>query len=398
MSKKTKTAGKKKTMSEQTAAAPASATKTEVEPTKSTPASTAALILRSAPERVLRSIPTDKTTNVFGWNVRSKAAVLANDGPGEGQYGIGTFAKEDDDKTGLKKGDPETGMVAMLWREGQLTPIDVRPDPNKPGHFLIVDGATRFEAKKLLDEAGRDVPRGKKGLIDAWVYETMTEEEAEDRNVIANMGKRDLKVADLAHGIARMGKRHTDTEIAAMIGVEQGYVSKLHRIVRNAPAIGKKWRETPIDIGYIAVGKVAALPVDQREDAWNELIKKSGPKPAGEGADASAWVAKAQEKAKYAGQVLGFLDAHGLIDAAILDFDGNLPELAVAFGFKLKGPGKDGKEATKKQRAKISKEGQDAFDLMRAKVTKESEAIAAEARAEQEGVTPDVVTAANGAN
>lgn len=348
--------------------------------------------------RELRRLPLMKITNRFDWNTRSKAAVLANDGPGEGQFGVGSFVKEDDDKEGIKKGDPADGMVKMLFTDGQTTPIDVYADPKRPGFFLIIDGATRFEAAVMLDKHGFSIPRAEKGTIEAWFYPNMTDEDAEDINLLSNINRRDLKVADLAFGIARSGKRLSDTKIGAMLGLDQSYVSKLHRIVKNAPAIAKQWRDTNLSIHYDNVSAIAALPVDERQDAWNELVKSKTPEEGGGDKGAGGkneWVKKSLEKATAAGKTLGILDGHDVIDATKANFDASLNDVAEAFGIKLKGPGKDGKDATKAQRGKIATALQEAYDLARAKIAKEVEAEVTAEKAGQVGVTPDMIAPAN---
>ena len=309
--------------------------------------------------RELRRYAVTKVINRFDWNTRSKAALLSNVGPGEEQYGIGEFAKEDDEKEGIKKGDPVNGMVKMLWTDGQTTPIDVYPVPGKPGEVYVIDGATRLEAAKLLDKHGFTIPRAEKGTIEAWFYPNMTDEDAEDINLLANVGHRDLKTADLAFGIARSGKRKSDSAIAAMLGVGQSFVSKLHRIVKNAPTIAKQWRDTPFSIHYEQVAAIAAMAFGDRQEAWDELIKSKAP-TTGDGSEGdksspNEWVKKSIEKASAAGKTIGILDARDAVDATSLDFDAELDAVAEAFGIKLKAPGKDGKKATQAQRGKIAK-------------------------------------------
>jgi hypothetical protein len=356
--------------------------------------------------RVLRMVENKKITNRFDWNVRSKASVLALDGPGDAsdpqdgsRKGLGSFAKEDDEKEGLKKGQPVDGMVRMLADDGQKTPVDLMPDPRREGHFFVIDGATRFEAKKLLDEHKVSVPNVPFGMIEAYVYPHMTEDDAEDWNLARATDHRDLRTADLAFGIARSGKRLSDSAIAAKLGVEQSYVSKLHRIVKNAPGIAKKWREENREIGHKAVAEVVKLPVDQRDAAWEQLLKAKrgaaatgGGEGEGESTD-DLWFDKAKEKATAMGTLLGLLDAKGLISAHTLDFDASLPELAPLFRFKLQS--KDKKKATKRQHGAIAKEAEEAFATARGKVLRETEATVAAAKAAQAGTAPDIEATPN---
>src|SRR3954471_17022077 len=88
--------------------------------------------------------------------------------PSRGHTGPSSVARinVDEISMGPRKREPvETDVAALeadIEQIGLLQPIGVRPDPERPGHYILIWGANRLaafrngwgRAKKLLDERG----------------------------------------------------------------------------------------------------------------------------------------------------------------------------------------------------------------------------------------------------
>ena len=268
--------------------------------------------------------------NRTDWNARSKAAVFATDGPGEETEGLGTFDAQ---------GKPATGLLASLYEHGQITPIGVLPSPKEEGVYLVVYGACRYEATKLLFAKGLGTKGREPGQIDAYIFDGMTDNEAIDLNVIENSARRDLKPADLAWGLAQMRKAHEPDEISRMVGKTETYVRRLVNIVEKAPQVAALWRKTPLAIDSAILSPIASLPTQEEQiEAWKALLRSKDDaakeKTENDG-DPLAWYKHATKKGGEAARILGVLVARGTIRADSIDFAEDLPAIAEAFKIVL---------------------------------------------------------------
>ena len=207
------------------------------------------------------------------------------------------------------------GLVLSIKSNGQDQACDVRPNPGKTKHkYMLVTGFRRFEALRRIAESGVIVPGfdPKNPTVKVNVR-NLTEAEARALNGRENIERDDLSPADTAWHISQLAETHklTDTAIAAQIGKTQGYVSKLHRIMKETKAdILKAWRENPIDPLTIEQRiKLAEYPKDGQEAAFKALLTNAG---GGKGKK-GAWVKAATEKATNLGVVFGALEREGVI-------------------------------------------------------------------------------------
>lgn len=264
-------------------------------------------------KEVTMFVPLSSVFVDHSWNSRSGGWLQeSSELPKEGEAGPG-------ESTGL------AGLIASIKAKGQIQAAHVRPNPGKTKHeYMIVTGYQRYESLRRIAEMGIDVPGSpaKNPMIKVDIR-NLSEAEARELNGIENLERRNLTVADTAWHIAQLaiiakqsGMEKTDTDIAAQIGLQQSYVSKLHRIMKNTqPSILKTWRESPID----------PLTVDQRTAVWQDektkearakvdqeavykrlLEAKSEKKKVG-------WIGKAKQNAEELGVIFGVLEREGVV-------------------------------------------------------------------------------------
>jgi len=223
------------------------------------------------------------------WNARSNLEESSG-GPDEG--------------TGLE------GLQKSIALRGQDEPVVVRANPAGKGKpFALVAGFRRFEAIRRIAEAGGD-----KAPTILAVIKKLSEGEARELNVRENTVRDSLSGADLAFGIKGMldaTPTLTDLAIADTLGLSQGHVSTLHRIMVGVkPNILKHWRESPLKISVVEMNKLATIDKGEQQARYEELTRgKENPKPRGPG----AWVSTAKDKAEGLGKLFGTLQRKDLI-------------------------------------------------------------------------------------
>jgi ParB/RepB/Spo0J family partition protein len=249
-------------------------------------------------------IPLSQIEADWSWNSRSKG-ILAHDSGGMETENVDFKGIVESIKANRKAGGP-------AWT-GQLDPVEVRPNPNpknvakKP--YTLVKGFQRYEALALIADEEKDKEAG----IRAVIHE-LTEIEARRHNSVENIARNNLTVADTAVAIARMADGGaSDVAIASEIGLTQGYVSKMHRIMAiKGAGILKHWRESASPLNYKDMLRVLDAPPDQQRAKYDELCAAAMPKEKVKG----NWIKACMVKAEKAGRLLGELQKTEILTIA----------------------------------------------------------------------------------
>ena len=106
-------------------------------------------------------------------------------------------------------------LANSIARHGLLQPIVVKPDPEKPGGFIVVAGERRFRAHQRL---GRES-----------VAAIMTDGNADELALIENLQREDLHPVEEAEALHKIKTRHgyTDEELAKVVGKSRSTVTEL---------------------------------------------------------------------------------------------------------------------------------------------------------------------------
>lgn len=146
---------------------------------------------------------------------------------------------------------------------GVLVPLIVRPDPDKPGHFIIVGGARRFRAAK---KAGVDeVPIDVRKLTDVQETETM---------LVENGQRDDLRPSEEADGFRRLKEdfHYSVAQIAAKVGKSKAHVHARIKLCSLCPE-ARKLLDTGVMDATVAV-PLARRPHKVQADAIRRIYPK----------------------------------------------------------------------------------------------------------------------------
>jgi len=170
-------------------------------------------------------------------------------------------------------GEGFKGLKQSIAVKGQDEPVFVRKNPTKSKHpYALVAGFRRYEA---ISQLGHE--RGEKTPTIKTIVRELDERSARELNLRENTARDDLSGADLAFGIHDMYKNQpdlTDTAVADMLGMSQGYVSKLNRIMRNVkPTIVADWRKATLKLTVDQVASLIELPKDEQQEKYDDLVR-----------------------------------------------------------------------------------------------------------------------------
>ncbi len=224
--------------------------------------------VRKASEEAPKSAPSNSPEVVrlpiaqilfdHAWNARSQAdteRVVSSE--------LAGFDAESE-STGLGGGGEKTepGLIELIELQGQLDPIDVRPNPDpmtsKEFPFKAVDGFRRKTALLKIAEWGVKMgnphpikadPEWSAEAPEIWaIVRPMTETEARTRNLTENTGQK-LSTPDLAFGVEALrraskeeGKEMTGKDIATHINKSKTLVSQMLSVMRLPKNITEHWR------------------------------------------------------------------------------------------------------------------------------------------------------------
>ena len=278
------------------------------------------------------------------WNSRSPAE--ASGGPDEESDGF-------------------AGLVKSIAINGQDTPVSVRPSGNPKKPYRLVAGFRRFAAiSKIADETG-----DKKPTIKA-IVSNLTDEQARYLNLRENTARDDLSGPDLAFGVfelAKLNPKLTGTAIAEGLGMNQGYISRLLRIMQGVkPSITASWRAAAIKLSGEEMETLIGKGPSEQETLYTEMTRTKGEKGTSNRGP-NGWIETAKTAAQAIGTMLGNLAREGQIEL-INDSDnffGDNIRTLVSFKTTIKEKGKEPREVPESVVAKIAHAAEKAFEHAR---------------------------------
>lgn len=236
----------------------------------------------------------------------------------------GDFTKGDSDESGVGSSFKE--LWTSIEETGQKDPITVRRKA-KGRHglkvpFEIVKGFRRYAAVKFI--ADKNQIRHPDILV---IIKDLTDVQALEENIFENTARDNLTGPDLAWAAYKLsatyaaggGPTISGNAIAARMGKNQSYISKLMRIVETDPVVAQKWREAAAPISIEAIERISKLKVGNRdataEERLAEYEKISLAKPAGgkKGPGGKTQVEIATSSAVRTASLLGRLQRAGFV-------------------------------------------------------------------------------------
>lgn len=308
---------------------------------------------------LLREIKVD-----YDWNSRNKLSVLQEGG------------NEVDDESGKMTTDE---LSKSIEERGQDTPVHVILNPTKDKNeakkfpYILIAGFKRYTAMHRLAERANNnkIPNpiktdpswsSKNPTIDAHIQK-LSESEARMLNMRENTARANLTVPDTAYGIYQIYQSlkaenkplPSDSALAADLGLSQGYVSKIHRIldaivtVKNGEIL-KDWRTQRQPLSTDTMSQIAKQTTPDRVyEAYAAKVADKGAdaKPAEK--DENAWKERAKVQASDLGVTIGVLQSLGQIEnGAKIDWASSITDLHHAVKIKK---GADVKEIVEIARA-----------------------------------------------
>ena len=112
-------------------------------------------------------------------------------------------------------------LAESIDEEGQNTPIQVTPDPEHPGRYILIDGERRWRACTQLSKK-----YGNSFKMKVVVEHVVDLTEHFKRSVIANLHREDMCDLDIAASITQLKASGLDNrQIAKIYGKSHGYVT-----------------------------------------------------------------------------------------------------------------------------------------------------------------------------
>ena len=249
-----------------------------------------------------------------------------------------------------------------IQTNGQDIACIVRPSSKGKHPFELVCGFRRYEALVQSAKEKVNVPNGgspDNPLIKVEIR-NLDEEQAQALNGRENIERQNLNTCDQAFIVKRMQtKGMTDVAIASAIGMSNGHVSQLSRIVKNmAPDILERWRNEKIVQAAVSLDKLEKIAKEETPKKQEEKLKEFLDSGTTKGGNKGKWIESAIRQAGNIGTLLGTLEFQELIDTSNLDLKKHVRELCHGGILIIKG--KDGK-ATDNQWEKIGQAAEDAY-------------------------------------
>lgn len=253
-----------------------------------------------------------------------------------------------------------TAFKASIMETDTNQEAVIARQPTKPGGKpRLTAGFRRYRAiLELAEAANFDGPTAaQRGLIRVVVRE-MTEQQARIANAVENIAREDLSGPDLCWTVGELAVSHklSDSAIAAKLGKNQSYISKLHRIHGALSAkVLAMWRTSPVHVTIDNIEKEVIMVTkdsdsrpsqEEQEDYFKRVVEGKGGKQAStRGPD--AWIDSKRQEAEDLGHLLGLLKASDIIEIKEED-----PRLTVFTCVELP---KKFKELDPKKKARIEK-------------------------------------------
>lgn len=165
--------------------------------------------------------------------------------------------------------NPEDEFLASIKAHGVLRPLHVRNNPEKPGHYFIVDGERRFNAatKAKLKEVPV-IPEG-----------DMEEEAALVMSLVANEGAKHLTAREEANAFTKLKEAGIEVaEIARVMGRSKRKVEETLRALESGDEElikGVTTDDPEEKIPARAAARAATLPPKARAEAVQEIKGKN---------------------------------------------------------------------------------------------------------------------------
>jgi hypothetical protein len=336
-------------------------------------------------------IPLEQVLWVHDWNARSKSDTEA--------IRLSTDAGYDKEVEASGLGGipgAEPGLYEMIVAQGQLDPVDVRPNlDKKTSDKHPFRGVAGFRRATALSRIAQDsVKAGVKHPLQGdpeWdsgkptihaIVQSMTESEARRRNLNENTGRSNFSTPDLAFGISEYrkafkadhGREPTGAEMAAEINKSPTIVSQCLKVMRLPENISKHWRAcgkghfdgkdvvTTSPLGLSLMYELAQSHEETPENTEREyakLLLSTGPQG---GKPGSSPEARKLESAIKAAKKLGELA--GYLGFAIRDVNKITPKEWELIAFDCVGYVRpNGKPATESQTKQIVEAMRESFKL-----------------------------------
>jgi ParB/RepB/Spo0J family partition protein len=287
----------------------------------------------------------------FDWNARHKSF---------------REEKPEVDESG-KPIEPDAGsflsIVKSIQTNGQDEAVTVRPSTKGKKPYDLVAGFRRYEALVRSASEKVNVPKG--GTLDAPLIKiqirNLSEQEAQSLNGRENIERENLSTCDQAFIVKRMlATGMTDVRIAAEVGMSNGHISQLHRIVEKmAPEILDRWRNEKVVQASLSLDKLEKISKEEGSKKQAEKLDEFMSSGSTKGGNKGKWIDSAIRQATAIGTLLGTLEFAELIDTGNLDLKKHVKSLVAGDILIIKG--KDGK-ATDNQWDKIGEAAQNAWE------------------------------------
>lgn len=151
-------------------------------------------------------------------------------------------------------------LVDSIREKGLVQPVLLRPDPKKPGKFILVAGERRYHASKFVHAENKD-----RAAIPAYIRH-LSEDEAFDLQLTENIQRKDVHPMReaRAYKFLQETKGWSTAELAKRFGKSESYV--LQRLKLNAliPEAEKDFMSNAMSLSHaLAVARLEAA--DQKE-------------------------------------------------------------------------------------------------------------------------------------
>ena len=158
-----------------------------------------------------------------------------------------------------KNFDPEglASLASTMSDQGQLQPILLRRDPERPADWVIVAGERRWRAAKLL--------RWTSILAIEW----KKQDGAGALALLENLQRIDLTPVEEARGIQRLleSQGWTQTRVAEVLGRTKGEISASLRMLTLPPSFVMDLENGKLDLPRNILVELARLPAGRMRDA-----------------------------------------------------------------------------------------------------------------------------------
>lgn len=150
-------------------------------------------------------------------------------------------------------------LARSIQRSGLLQPLVVKPDPERPGHFVLISGERRWRAAQ---EAGLDAAPS--------VVRTATEQDSLVLALVENIQRADLSPLEQAGAFAELTARYdlTHAQVGELIGLSRAAVTNLIRLLELPAAV-----KAALDAQQLSVGHARALLAVPEPDACQHLLQ-----------------------------------------------------------------------------------------------------------------------------